>query len=1080
MSNTTRKRSPALLKKLKLALKLALRVKPELKEQLIAINRLFNKSIIKRIDTSESLIKGFLTKHKGTQKATFKKLNKYLQLEQQEQQEQEEQNINNTLYFINLDNTGNTTGAFEKLNKILDTKTEEQNIILKIYGTDEESRTRNTGDSITTYKPDPTFKNLYKIINLSEEANHQTKAGYKGALYSTVAGLRHYGTTEATGQFIIADTPTPEQYHHKFKYGYINCLLSSITEQLNKGQRIRKNIELLEQKIKKLNDIYFYIGVSIIDIPYIENILNISIDIFNKAKQQIYKSTSNNKGQKITLKTPYINHISEYADEIADIKDKNKILIDDIENHYNANTSKYKYYKTNQDNKKIFYYDEINIYYEPFVKNDEIINKDDIYIYDELTLQQNNFIKENELMNNIISSEDDPQLFEFLNNSIHHLNKYTNKELIKTFNFPNTYTEIKNNTKPIMKEKDIKNTKSLLDANIEDDEQEEQEQQEQPKTDIINFQTIDNNKCFIGYTNPDTPAGQIYKRLGVPNNKFNFYKTQEQPAPEFVNKILNNKYISFLHIKPIFKNETVKAVIVSKLETEINLDEFIFTSFFIKYLIDNEIIENNFIIKAIATATGKQNLFFNEDIINNKYYNEIIGTMSCKNEYKNIKFEVSTEAEIKDILFYKNLENKKDIQLFINENTITIKTKKQNISNRGHISGVLLSYSLINIIDVLKDVKLNNLLQITADAITTLYPITATISTKAGEWKHQDKNIINIQEYNHYINIKNINYTNYKELLILTEEKQKYKKYNFISGEAGTGKTTQYIKPFKTDERLYNSLFLVPSNCLLNELSKDNKINIDTYQGFIMSFYQNEDKHRANKKQFIKYSNIILDETTMINSEEMKQIFNIVNDNNFNIFIIGDYDLKNKKAYQLRPVKGDEWFKKELDKEIIRDSYFKHLTINHRQNGDKDFYNLLQNIRGKTNEQIKNIIMTDSTIKKIKYDILIKEYDINDKILSSVNNFIDKINKDIKPKEDVKILYTTTTTKHAKNQTAIIKASDYDPKKHKLGYAQTAHTAQGLTFNNNIFININNLFTDNILYVMLSRAKRKEQIYIIE
>jgi len=500
----------------------------------------------------------------------------------------------------------------------------------------------------------------------------------------------------------------------------------------------------------------------------------------------------------------------------------------------------------------------------------------------------------------------------------------------------------------------------------------------------------------------------------------------------------------------------------------------------IKYLIENEIIESNFIIKAIATATGKQEIFFNDDIIENKFYNEIIGVMSCKSEYKNIKFEAGTETDIKDILYYNNLENNQNNQIFINENIITIKTKKQNISNRGHIAGALLSYALINIIDILKDVELNNLLQITADAITTLKPISAPISTKPGEWKHQEKDIINIQDYNHYFNIKNINDNNYNDLLKLTEEKQKYKRYNFISGAAGCGKTTQFIKPFTTDERLFNSLFLVPSNCLLNELSKDNKINIDTYQGFIMAFYQQEDKHRANKKEFIKYSNIILDEATMINGEEMKQIFNIVNENNFNIFIIGDYDIKNKKAFQLKPVKGDEWFKNELDATILKDSYFKHLTINHRQTGDTGFFKLLQSIRGKTNEQIKNIILNDKTINKIKYDTLIKEYDINEKILSSVNVFIDKINKDITPKENIKILYINNTSKHAKNETAIIKASEYDAKKHKLGYAQTAHTAQGLTFDNKIYININNLFTNNILYVMLSRAKRKEQIYIIE
>lgn len=1015
-------------------------------------------------------------------------------------------NINDTLYFNGLEDSTTKNGqiikgGFNKLKNILKTLNHEtQNIILYIYGTLDDIKGRDTEDITDIYTPDPTFTIIFKVVNLSEQATGRTGEKYKGALYSIIAGLRHYGSTEATGQFKIINTPTPEKYDHKFKYGPINCFLSSITEQLNKGQRTKKNIETIKEKINKLNDRYFKNGVSIADISNIENILNVSIDIYNKAKIKIYNSMSNNKGQKIILKTPYINHISEHIQEINNIKDKNKILIDDIETHYKNNTSNYKYFKTDILNKKIFYHDELNIYYSPLIKNDEIINKDNIYIYNDLSYQQNKFIDENELFNNFISTEHDPELFEFINNSIHHLNKFSNKELLKKHGISGNYNLLHIN---IIKEKQkaekarktklfnnisddnpINPYKNPLDANIEEDNEPEQPTKEQ---DINNFYTIDNNKCFIGYTNEATPAGKIFSKLGIPNNKFNFYRVEEQPTDEYINKILNNNYISFLHIKPIFKNKTIEAVLTDKThKTEIKKghiyidisNEFIFTSFFIKYMLDNDIIEPNFKIRAIATATGKQELFFNDDIIENKFYNEILGVMSCKAEHSTIKFEVKDETEIKDILYYKQIENDKKTNIFINNNVITLKTKKPYITNRGHISSVLLSYSLINIIDVLKDIDINNLLHITADAITTLKPIKAPISTRRGEWKHQDKDIINIEEYNHYFNIKDLNIF-YDNLYILTEEKQQYKKYNFISGEAGTGKTTQFIKPFTHDNRLYNSLFLVPSNCLLNELSKDNNININTYQGFIMAFYQNEDQHRANKKEFIKYSNIILDETTMINAEEMKQIFKIVFEYDYNLFIIGDYDIKNKKAYQLRPVKGDEWFKKPLDDHILKESYFKHLTINHRQDGDKEFYNLLQNIRGKTNEQIKNIIMIDDTIKKIKYDTLIKEYDINDKILSSVNIFIDKINKDITPKEDIKILYTTTTSKHAKNETAIIKASEYDDKKHKLGYAQTAHTAQGLTFNNKIYININNLFTDNILYVMLSRAKRKDQIYII-
>ena len=120
--------------------------------------------------------------------------------------------------------------------------------------------------------------------------------------------------------------------------------------------------------------------------------------------------------------------------------------------------------------------------------------------------------------------------------------------------------------------------------------------------------------------------------------------------------------------------------------------------------------------------------------------------MSSKIEYKSLNFEVSNIEDVKDILFYKQLEDSENIKIFVNENIITMKTKKPFLTNKGHISSVILSYSLINIIDVLKNVNINNVLQITADAITTLKPIDAPISSNIGEWKHEKKDIIHIEE----------------------------------------------------------------------------------------------------------------------------------------------------------------------------------------------------------------------------------------------------------------------------------------------------------------------------------------------
>ena len=79
----------------------------------------------------------------------------------------------------------------------------------------------------------------------------------------------------------------------------------------------------------------------------------------------------------------------------------------------------------------------------------------------------------------------------------------------------------------------------------------------------LNFHSIDNNKCFIGFLNKETPAGQIYEKLGVPTNKFNFYKINEEPTQEYKNIIFNGSNISFIEVDNIcYINETIKMMYV--------------------------------------------------------------------------------------------------------------------------------------------------------------------------------------------------------------------------------------------------------------------------------------------------------------------------------------------------------------------------------------------------------------------------------------------------------------------------------------------------------------------------------------
>jgi len=1052
--------------------------------------------------------------------------------------------------FISLEdtaiNTGNIKGGFSILNKLL--KNNEfinNNVILTTYGFNRITKTLNnivdiddeTGQ-IRILKSQPGEKNGYIIdpyynfivkrtIMNNEQLKQNNKDAYKSLLIKLFNAANNSSEQIITLKLHLEPITTAEIYNHHFKYGKINCFLSSLYKHILYDSQREKNEatkKILKQKLELLNDTYFNSGVTFRDIPNIEKYLSVKIYVVNKAGQLIFKSNEDNninKRQIITLESPYIDHISDYMEnEKKEMNQKQKIMVDDINDHYLNNISDYKYYKKNSDDNIIYYYDEYKIYYQSFKINNIIVNEDEIYIYNGLTYHKQKFLNDNNLLNNSINNKDE-LFFNFINNSCHHIDKYINLDLLKK----------------------LYGNQKLIKINNEDNENifniDENDTYKQLN---LKFHSIDNNKCFIGFLNKETQAGRIYEKLGVPNNKFNFYQINEDPTQEYKDIIFNGANISFIEVDNIcYINETIKNMNLIK-------NGYIYTSFFLKYCIDNNIIKNNFEWRTIATASHFQKLVFSDDIIINKYYNEIIGTMSSNQDYSILNFECKNIADIKDILYYQTLNNDPNNKILTYNKTVSIYSKKKVKSNRAHISSCILSYALINIIDVVKDVDINNLLYVKCDGISTLKKIeNIKMSSNFGEWKTENKKYINVSYHTEFINHKEpLIYTEY-QILPLTINKQIYKSVNFITGAAGTGKTSQFLKSFdKTDERIYNSVLLVPSNCLLFKLKEQYpEMNIYTYQSFIMAFYQFEDTHRANKLIFQKFYNILLDESTMINATEMSKILKICKNNNMNLFIIGDYDINEKKSYQLKPPTGDEFFKaltsdnpeilnikkhsyankkkvifygslvKELkDKtikkninnvienfkndfkyiktlnnkknvnkdDIIYNGFKLHLTKNHRQHNNIKLTNLLKNCRGKDNEYIKSIILNYPLVQKIKYNDVLK-MDINGQILSPVNRYIDKINNDInnlKNDDDyIKVLYLKTTSENAKNEITTIIKKDFDANKLKLAYAISAHKCQGLTYTDNIYININNLFCDNLLYVMLSRAQRLEQIFLI-
>ena len=881
---------------------------------------------------------------------------------------------------------------------------------------------------------DNKFINEY---NLKSKSKNNTFKGIKEEFslfwYQTYGSGAFYGNCT----FVLRPKIQAKKHNQRFKEAInSNCFMNAIKIAMKEGQRARENIKT-ENKIKNLNDRFFINGVRYEDISIISRELDINIIVKNRLNDVIYDDENKrSKSKTITITSPHIDHVEFIKNNNINKKDKELIVVNDIQDHYNNNTSSFKYFKKIEDN-LIWYYDENSLYYKPYHINDLIVNKDKYFIHDDFSYYENKFIEDNNLSFNVITKNENEYVFKEINDSVHHINEYIFNDNLAC------HTKIKHEI-------------SMLDVGIkENDDDDLSENDEYYKND--DYTTYDNNKCFVGFMNNKTPAHKYYNQYNFPSNKYNAYNIDYDLTIDELNIILQKTAI--IKITDIVFNNKV----VEKLDYF--QDGYNYTTAILKYCIDHNIM--TFKISQIIDFNDKQKISFSDDIIKAKHYNKIIGLMSHINNKVSTSFEFKDYDDISDLLYFSsdkintyNLEKK----------IITIQQDNENIFNKSHISSFILSYAFINILDVIKDVQYDNLIYVKCDALTVKKPLNLILSLEIGGWKKELTNpVFNKTSANHYVNYKEGN-EHENNLFSYSMDKMAYKKYNFISGGAGCGKTTRFLEKFEnsSDERVYNSLLLLPTNELLYGLKKKYDIPMMTYQSFLTHNYNTS-----------KYNNILLDEVTMIGSVDFSKIMKMITSYNQNIFIIGDYDIINKKSYQLLPVDKTNFINNisMLNKDYV---FYKHLTVNYRQGSDNTFTKFLNSIRGLTNDEIKKNILSNKLFTKVSYNDVVINYKIGDKILSPVHTFINKINDDIKPINDmIQILYTKTTKEHAKNETGIININDFDNDKHKIGYCQTAHTAQGQTYTNDIYININNLFCDNLLYVMLSRAKESKQIKLI-
>lgn len=771
------------------------------------------------------------------------------------------------------------------------------------------------------------------------------------------------------------------------------------------------------EKIDVLNTKYFSSGISFEEIEKICKSLVISIIIKNKCDTIIYKYIGNER-KIFEYVITHNNHVEICKNLFGTITKKNIIYVDDINKAFDLkiNDKKLIAYKRGTDNDIKYFYDDIN-FYKSIETKDYDNNEHFINSYQDLLIKE---FEETNKLNHFIGYDKD--VFNFINLSCHHLHEiYFNQN-------------IDNLTK-----------KDNVDYGLDDFEP-----IERLESDLSKYTAYDKNKAYANYNNLES-----YKVCSFPaSHNFDLYISNTLSDIDLLYILMNKSgFIQINNIKYINKT-------ISNIKYFIN--DYIYPINVLYYAVSNNII--TFDVKLLCISNWKQDIIMSNDFIENKIYNKLFGVYSIQSNTKTINMRYENINELQDLLFYSNnithyTDNEISLQFDI------------KMSNKAHIASYIYGYNMITIMEKLQQIKFTDLIGLRVDCIILKkeYDI-FTISNEFKDWKIENKQTKEIYEDYNYINLKNI-YGPNNNLFELTKEKIYYQKINYIMGGAGVGKTSRFYKKFDnfSDERLYNMAFGFPNNNLC--ISFDDMDNIKKY-----TYHTALNINVKNPLNIINYlintTNFVIDEASMIGSEYNK-IIEECNKLKINVFFVGDYSLNPKKLYQLEPYNSDSFIYN------YKNGYCLTLTENHRQNKDKNFINMLNKFREMKNE---NIIKSKEfkQFNKITLQEMYNLFNINDIILSSVNEFCNKANTDLfnLSTDKIKVKYNNNSI-GAKNQSIIINKTDYDDKIYNLNFSSTIHLIQGLTLTNKIFINCNNLFTENLLYVALSRATNINQIYLI-
>jgi len=385
---------------------------------------------------------------------------------------------------------------------------------------------------------------------------------------------------------------------------------------------------------------------------------------------------------------------------------------------------------------------------------------------------------------------------------------------------------------------------------------------------------------------------------------------------------------------------------------------------------------------------------------------------------------------------------------------ITISEKKETVSHRSHISSYMLDYSRIQILEQLFEIDHDMVFCVQLDGI--FFDSKAKVVLDKG-FRDKEPTYRKGSSCDRYFNSREAFEYNAPEYN--TSCKSRLCTY---TGGGGCGKTHQAIM------ESIDLLYVAPTNKLVYEKRKE--YNLKNYCTVHKLTGMKCDKWRGY------CDNIIIDEVSMMCIETRDKIIELFPQSK--ITFCGDI------GYQLphyNPTgKGTPMIVTGYERKFEKNYRIKDFKL-------KDVLDAIREMIDKNYSNREIIIEVVALIPEENRNVDINTYSVEDTIITGTNFRIEEITNYFKDTRPQKWKINKQNEEHFKSDIVIEKDKktlpeffsskrEQQPKDSVLQHAFTAHSTQGMTIKNKIFVDIYHLFSEQMLYTIMSRAEKLEQI----